>query len=196
MEIGTLLEHLCTFWLHNTVTLTATFWLTFLYDMYDCDKRKLKNEIAACVSVYVCTAELCRDVLKKKKNYVPNLPVKCTWWQDGVIDIYIYIEFQLEAYWFEPLRRKKKPWKKQKIKTSNIFVLIKLGKVPLSSQKQTYHSFTYFYPVKTGKNPVVDTHLCKYGRCNQVTKNPLIKIWLSLIYELKELTVEMLWVVW
>lgn len=172
MEIGTLLEHLCTFWLHNTVTLTATFWLTFLYDMYDCDKGKLQIEIAACVSVCVCTAELCRDVLKKKKNYVPNLPVKCTWWQDGVIDIYIFwISAWSILIW--NLKKEKKTWKKQKIKTSNIFVLIKLGKVPLSSQKQTYHSFTYFYPVKTGKNPVVDTHLCKYGRCNQVTKKPL-----------------------
>lgn len=36
--------------------------------MYDCDKGKLKIEIAACVSVCVCTAELCRDVFKKKKK--------------------------------------------------------------------------------------------------------------------------------
>lgn len=125
--------------------------------------------VCLCVCALLSSAEMF-----KKKNYVPNLPVKCTWWQDGVIDIYIYI-FWISAWsiliW--NLKKEKEPWKKQKIKTSNIFVLIKLGKVLLSSQKQTYHSFTYFYPVKTGKNPVVDTHLCKYGRCNQVTKKPL-----------------------
>lgn len=124
--------------------------------------------VCLCVCALLSSAEMF-----KKKNYVPNLPVKCTWWQDGVIDIYIYI-FWISAWsiliW--NLKKEKEPWKKQKIKTSNIFVLIKLGKVLLSSQKQTYHSFTYFYPVKTGKNPVVDTHLCKYGRCNQVTKKP------------------------
>lgn len=125
------------------------------------------------VCLCVCALLSSAEMFKKKKLCTKSpcemhlVTRRCNWY------IYIYFEFQLEAYWFETLRRKKNHEKNKKIKTSNIFVLIKLGKVLLSSQKQTYHSFTYFYPVKTGKNPVVDTHLCKYGRCNQVTKKPL-----------------------
>lgn len=127
------------------------------------------------VCLCVCALLSSAEMFKKKKKLCTKSPCemhlvtrRCNWY------IYIYI-FWISAWsiliW--NLKKEKEPWKKQKIKTSNIFVLIKLGKVLLSSQKQTYYSFTYFYPVKTGKNPVVDTHLCKYGRCNQVTKKPL-----------------------
>lgn len=98
---------------------------------------------------------------------------------DKTVQLIYILNFSLKHTDLKPWEGKKNM---KKIKTSNIFVLIKLGKVPLSSQKQTYHSFTYFYPVKTGKNPVVDTHLCKYGRCNhKVTKKtPWLKFdWAS-----------------
>lgn len=135
--------------------------------------------------VCLCVCALLSSAESFLKKIMYRSPCGMQLVTSDAIDIYFEFPVSLTAWsiliWNLKKAKKKFDMKKQKIKTSNIFVLIKLGKVPLSSQKQNYHSFTYLYPVKTGKNPVVDTHLCKYGRCNhKVTKNPWLKfVWAS-----------------
>lgn len=64
--------------------------------MYDCDKGKLKHEIAACVSVCVCTAELCREFLKKKKIMYRS-PCGMQLVTSNAIDIYFEFPVSLTA---------------------------------------------------------------------------------------------------